>query len=149
MVQGKEFYFGGTVDDPMMNKNVYDICEYVISNQGQVTLETNTGANNVDTYTKLGQLSHQSNGKLHVYFSVDGLEKTNHLYRVNVIWSKVLENMKAYSSNKGKCTWQYLVFDHNYKDVPEAKALADELGINLVLRQNVRNVNPWIVTGKH
>ena len=144
MVQGKEFYFGGTVDDPMMNKNVYDICEYVISNQGQVTLETNTGANNVDTYTKLGQLSHQSNGKLHVYFSVDGLEKTNHLYRVNVIWSKVLENMKAYSSNKGKCTWQYLVFDHNYKDVPEAKALADELGINLVLRQNVRNVKPWI-----
>ncbi len=117
IVKNKEFFFGGTIDDPMMNKNVYDICEYVISNQGQVTLETNTGANNVDTYTKLGKLSHQSNGKLHVYFSVDGLEETNHLYRVNVIWSKVLENMKAYSSNKGKCTWQYLVFDHNYKEI--------------------------------
>ena len=90
MVHGKEFYFGGTVDDPMMNKNVYDICEYVIGNQGQVTLETNTGANTADTYTKLGQLSYESNGKLHVYFSVDGLEKTNHLYRVNVIWTCLL-----------------------------------------------------------
>ena len=29
IVAGKEFYFGGTVDDPM-NNNVYDICEYVI-----------------------------------------------------------------------------------------------------------------------
>ena len=144
MVHGKEFYFGGTVDDPMMNKNVYDICEYVISNQGQVTLETNTGANTADTYTKLGQLSYESNGKLHVYFSVDGLEKTNHLYRVNVMWTKVLENMKAYSSSKGKCTWQYLVFDHNYDDVSKAKELAQELGIDLVLRQNVRNVKPWI-----
>ena len=144
MIQGKEFYFGGTVDDPMMNKNVYDICEYVINNQGQVTLETNTGANTTDTYAKLGKLSYDSQGKLHVLFSVDGLEHTNHLYRVNVMWSKVLENMKAYASSKGKCTWQYLVFDHNYDDIPKAKELAQQLGIRLVLRQNVRNIKPWI-----
>ena len=144
MVQGKEFYFGGTVDDPMMNKNVYDICEYVINNNGEITLETNTGANTSETYARLGKLSHDSNGKLHVYFSVDGYENTNHLYRVNVLWSKVLENMTAYASSKGKCTWQYLVFDHNYDDIPKAKELAKELGIKLVLRQNVRNVKPWI-----
>jgi len=144
MVQGKEFYFGGTVDDPMMNKNVYDICEYVINNNGEITLETNTGANTTDTYAKLGKLSYDSQGKLHVLFSVDGLEHTNHLYRVNVMWSKVLENMTAYASSKGKCTWQYLVFDHNYDDIPKAKELAQQLGIRLVLRQNVRNIKPWI-----
>ena len=67
----------------------------------------------------------------YMFIFPDGLEETN-IVLVNVIWSKVLENMKAYSINKGKCTWQYPRLIHNYKDVPKAKALADELGINLV-----------------
>lgn len=144
IVAGKEFYFGGTVDDPLMNNNVYDICEYVIDNKGMVNIETNTGANTTETFKKLGKLSRKSNKNLHVHFSVDGLEETNHLYRVNVKWSKVLENMKAYVSENGYCTWQYLVFDHNYDDIEKAKELAKELNIPLVLRQNVRNIEPWI-----
>lgn len=140
----KEFYFGGTVDDPLMNNNVYEICEYIINNDGTVKLETNTGANTVETFEKLGKLSKQSNNRLNIKFSVDGLEKTNHLYRVNVKWSKVLENMKAYISQGGSCYWQYLVFEHNYNDIEKAKDLAKELGITLVLRQNVRNIKPWV-----
>ena len=148
IIPNKEFFFGGTVDDPMMNKNVYDICEYVITNDGEVTLETNTGANTKETYERLGKLSKNADGRLHVFFSVDGLEETNHLYRVNVVWSKVLENMTAYSSTGGKCTWQYLVFDHNYNDIEKAKQLANDLGIKLELRQNVRNVKPWTSKAK-
>ena len=44
----KEFYFGGTVDEPLMNKNVVDISEHILSNGGRVTIETNTGANTVE-----------------------------------------------------------------------------------------------------
>ena len=144
----KEFYFGGTVDEPLMNKNVVDISEHILSNGGRVTIETNTGANTVETFTRLGKLSKQYDNKLHMLFSVDGMENTNHLYRVNVKWPKVIENMKAYSSTEGSCTWQYLVFDHNYDDIEEAKKLAKELDIELILRQNVRNTKPWISISK-
>ena len=137
-----EFYFGGTVDDPLMNSHVYDITKYIIDNDGSAIIETNTGANTAETYKKLGKLSYDSK-KLFVKFSVDGLEHTNHLYRVNVKWQKVMENMKAYISEKGSCQWQYLVFDHNYDDTENAKKLAKDLGVDLVLRQNVRNVKTW------
>ena len=144
IVRNKEFFFGGTIDDPMMNRNVYDICEYVIRSDGEVVVETNTGANTKETYEKLGKLSVKHPDKLKMIFSVDGTQETNHLYRVNVKWEKVLENMKAFSETGAKGKWQYLVFDHNYDDIPKAKELAQQLGINLVLRQNVRNIKPWI-----
>ena len=62
-------------------------------------------------------------------FSVDGLEHTSSLYRVNVKWKTVLRNMKAYAKNRGKCLWQYLVFDFNYNDIEEAYKLSKQLEI--------------------
>ena len=148
IVKNKEFFFGGTIDDPMMNKNVYDICEYVIHNQGEVVIETNTGANTKETYEKLGKLSVAYPDKLKMFFSVDGTQETNHLYRVNVKWEKVLENMKAFVETGAKGKWQYLVFDHNYDDIKNAKEIANELGIELVLRQNTRNTQSWVSKSK-
>ncbi len=143
VIDNKEFTFGGTVDDPLMNTNIVSIVEYILDNNGEVEIFTNTGANTKETFSKLGKLSKKTN-RLRVTFSVDGLKDTNHLYRVNVKWEKVLENMKAYLQQKGKAKWEYLVFEHNIKDVDDAKKLANDLGVKLVLRQNIRNTHSWI-----
>ena len=142
IVNGKEFIFGGTVEDPFMNNNVVSIVEYVLENNGIVEMHTNTGANTKETFSQLGKLSKDTQ-RLLVVFSVDGFKNTNHLYRVNVKWNKVVENMVAYTNEKGKCEWEYLVFDHNYDDIPLAKEFAKKLHIPFVLRQNVRNIRSW------
>ena len=104
IIPNKEFFFGGTVDDPMMNKNVYDICEYVITNDGEVTLETNTGANTKETYERLGKLSKNADGRLHVF--PDGLEETQLVIPAQCCMVCVRKH-DSISSTGGKCTWQY------------------------------------------
>lgn len=141
-VKGKTFTLGGVVDEPMMHSKIYEIVEYLVENQAMVEIFTNTGCSTPQTFHKLGKLSKNTN-LLKMFFSVDGLEHTNHLYRVNVKWNKVLKNMTAYAQQGGLCEWQYLVFKHNEHDIENAKKLALSLKIPFVIRQNMRNTEPY------
>lgn len=142
IVKNKIWTLGGTVDEPLMNKDIYSICEYLVQNEGYIEIFTNASANTEETFQKLGKLSYESQS-IDVKFSVDGYEDTNHFYRVNAVWDKIVKNMTAFSSQQGICEWQYLVFEHNQKSIEPAKKLADQLQIPFVLRQNVRNTKPW------
>lgn len=143
VVKNKTFTLGGTVDEPMMHSQIQSIIEYLIENDvGLVEIYTNTGSNTKKTWENFGKLSYETK-KLKMFFSVDGLEKTNHLYRVNVIWAKVLENMTAYARQNGVCEWQYLVFKHNEQDIENARELAKSLNIPFKVRQNMRNPDPY------
>ena len=51
---GVEFFFGGTVDEATMNKEVVEICEYILSSGANIVLETNTGACPAEVFKKLG-----------------------------------------------------------------------------------------------
>jgi len=141
-IDGKMFTLGGTVDEPMMHSQIYEIADYIISNNGSLEIFSNTGCNTAETFKKLGELSKQTN-RLKMFFSVDGLEHTNHLYRINVKWNKVLENMTAYAKQGGHCEWHYLAFKHNIDDIDDAKILANSLGITFKVRQNMRNTEPY------
>ena len=139
-----EYFFGGTVDDAMMNTQVYEICEYILSFGCYIVLETNGGANTANMFSKLGKLSKQNDNRLTVRFSVDGVEKNNHLYRVNVKWKTVMRNMQSYVTAGGKGLWQYLVFEHNYKDIEEAFEISKNVGIPFELRQGTRDIKPFL-----
>ena len=64
----------------------------------------------------------------YVVFSIDGLEDTNHIYRKNVRWDKLIENAKSYIDSGGSAHWDMLVFDHNKHQVNECQLLANKLG---------------------
>ena len=63
-----------------------------------------------------------------VYFALDGLKDTNHLYRRGVDFDKVIENAKSFMAAGGTAHWAYIVFKHNQHQVEEARLLAAELG---------------------
>ena len=48
-----------------------------------------------------------------VIFSLDGLEDTNHIYRVGVQFKKVMENTQAFINAGASAHWDMLVFKHN------------------------------------
>jgi MoaA/NifB/PqqE/SkfB family radical SAM enzyme len=62
-------------------------------------------------------------------FSIDGLEDTNALYRVNARWSTILDGI-AECRGKVAMMWKFIVFKHNEHQVEEAKRLAMELGFD-------------------
>ena len=71
------------------------------------------------------------NSNSYVIFSVDGLEDTNHIYRRNVKWDKVINNMTAYSKTGARGIWEFLKFKHNEHQKTEAGHLADGLGFEI------------------
>jgi len=61
-------------------------------------------------------------------FSIDGLEDTNHLYRIGANWKKTIANAKSFIDAGGQAEWRFLVFEHNQHQISEVEALAKSIG---------------------
>jgi MoaA/NifB/PqqE/SkfB family radical SAM enzyme len=124
----QEWKFCGTHGDPMMAKDVIKIIRYIFDiNAGtRVVINTNGGIRNEQDWQELGEISSKYN--LRIIFSVDGLEDTNHLYRRNVDWNKLVSNIKTYIGAGGKAIWEFLIFRHNEHQLIEATELSKQLG---------------------
>jgi hypothetical protein len=89
-------------------------------------MNTNGGLRSVEWWQELASILNQPRD--YVVFSIDGLADTNHIYRINVKWNKVLENAKAFINAGGSAHWDMLVFDHNRHQVDSAEYTAGLYG---------------------
>ena len=128
----------GTHGDPFACKDLYEILEYICKNsQGSVQVNTNGGLRNPAYFTRIGELFNQytiPNVERHIVFSIDGLKTTNHIYRRNVVWEKVWENLMAYVATGALAQWDYLVFGHNLYQVDKARTIAKSHNIRFTLK---------------
>jgi MoaA/NifB/PqqE/SkfB family radical SAM enzyme len=131
----------GNYGDPFTCKDLYKILEYICEHgQGNIQINTNAGLRSPDLYRRIGELFNQRaeyDGKVPhrvIAFSIDGLEDTNHIYRRNVRWSRVWENLMAYVDTGATAHWDYLQFKHNVHQVPIARGIADQYGISFILK---------------
>lgn len=150
MDQVKFWVFCGTHGDPMMNKDVLPIMEYVCQTSNNIVVNTNGGMRDTTFWKQLATTFSKNLNYLHerqVVFSLDGLEDTNHLYRRNVSFKKALENAKAFIDAGGIATWEFLIFEHNEHQVEIAKKLAFDLGFKYFIPkkalgfQNLDNID--------
>jgi MoaA/NifB/PqqE/SkfB family radical SAM enzyme len=123
----KNIYFSGMVGDPCTAPNFLEVVRIIREKAPHVhiTVSTNGGMKNTKFWAELAEIFGE---KGTVKFAIDGLEDTNHIYRVNVKWDKVIANVKAYRNAGGRADWQYIVFKHNEHQVEEAEAFAKSLG---------------------
>lgn len=123
-----KMYMCGVYGDPAASKHTLDIFKYFKKINPDITLGMNTNGaiNNTKWWTELASVL---NGpKDYVIFSIDGLEDTNHIYRCNVQWNKLIENAQAFISAGGLAHWDMLVFEHNEHQVDECQQVASNLG---------------------
>ena len=85
-------------------------------------ISTNGGARNKKFWQDLARLNVQ------VYFCIDGLEDTHHLYRQNTLYSTVMQNACAFIDAGGRAVWRMIEFDHNKHQQKQAQQLSKELG---------------------
>lgn len=130
-------YFCGNYGDPLLNKDLVEIINYLRTHSPSIRLgiHTNGSVRNKSWWSQLPSVL----GENHVVvFSVDGLRDTNHIYRQGAVWDKIEENMRAFSENGGKAQWHYIVFEHNKHQLEKAKQLSDELGISFIEKYSNR-----------
>ena len=138
----KIILFCGTHGDPGMAKDLYEICQYIadVHPESCIRMHTNGGMRKPEFWSKLGKLfgeSRKDSWSWQMIFSVDGLRDTNHLYRRNVDWDTLYENMKAYTAAGGRGDWDYLIFKHNEHQIAQAKDLAQQLGLNFIPKKSL------------
>lgn len=120
----------GNQGDPVAAPDIVRIVEYTLEHLPKdvsFVIHSNGGLRNEKTWNRLGELI-QGSEHWFMYFSIDGLSDTNHLYRRNVNWNKLMQNASAFIESGGRAYWDLLVFKHNEHQVEDIKKLASDMG---------------------
>lgn len=117
----------GNFGEPIVAKDCLLVVEYFkdINPDVFITINSNAGARNEDWWKQLAKLIGRQGI---VNFGIDGLQDTNHIYRVNVKWEHAISNAKYYIDAGGRARWDFIAFEHNEHQVNEAKKLSEQLG---------------------
>ncbi len=116
----------GGLGDPAAARDCFDICEYFITNGIRLIFSSNAGLRSASWWERLGRLFVQNDSL--VEFHIDGLADTNHLYRLNTRFNKIMENAKAFLGTGAKAEWHFIPFEHNQHQIAEALALSRDMG---------------------
>jgi MoaA/NifB/PqqE/SkfB family radical SAM enzyme len=116
----------GTYGEPAMHRDLIDIVRWLhASTDASIVISTNGSLRTKKWWRELGQTLRSQD---RVIWSIDGLEDTNHLYRKDTKWSKIVENLQAFNQAGGQGVWSFIVFEHNEHQVDLARALSQTLG---------------------
>ena len=138
--QIKRIFWCGNYGDSIASNNFLECLKFIRhSGVGGLTIVTNGSARDPKWWTEVAKILDRDTDR--VDFSIDGLEDTNHLYRINSNWKKLKENMVAFIEAGGNANWDFLIFDHNIHQVAEAKALAKQLKFKSI---NFKNTSRFV-----
>tara|TARA_B110000879_G_C11070914_1_gene470655 strand:+ start:574 stop:1218 length:645 start_codon:yes stop_codon:yes gene_type:complete len=134
----RNYLFVGCYGDPIYHPDFIEIIKYFVDNGKRISVHTNGSFKTEKWWKELAAINWSQKSawgyEQKFTFSVDGLEDTNHLYRINSKWKSVIAGMKimgALPKDRRPCIeWKFLVFPYNEHQVEEARALAMELGFD-------------------
>ena len=127
--------FCGNHGDPGTNPDLPKIIEYLsqFNNIKKFQFHTNGGMKTHKFWKEVALACNKCEFPVNPVFSIDGLKDTNHIYRRNVKWDKLVDNLKGFLSVIDEKIWttvDYLVFKHNEHQIEEAEKFFNDLGIN-------------------
>jgi MoaA/NifB/PqqE/SkfB family radical SAM enzyme len=136
-----ELEFCGTIDDPLMHPEFLEFLEFAAdyNSSYNVLIHTNASLRNEEYWSRMAKILRRFETHF-LKFSIDGLEDTNHLYRQNTTWTKIMANAQAFIQSGGYAFWQYLIFPWNEHQIMEAKELSIKMGFKEFVSRHDRSV---------
>jgi len=122
----EEIVFGGAYGDPLAASELLEIVEHLTERGVRLAVSTNGGLRKPDWWRRLGEAMKRTGSRLELH--LDGLADTNHLYRVNTRWERIMENARAYIATGARAEWHFIIFRHNEHQIEEAWRLSREMG---------------------
>lgn len=116
----------GNYGDPIYHRQFHLVLRHFQDQGIRIRIETNGSFRSRPWWEKTAALLTR---KDQVSLSIDGLEDTNHLYRVNSRWADVMAAVEALRG-RVRLVWKFIVFKHNQHQVDAAVALARDLGFD-------------------
>lgn len=131
MAQVNEFQFCGTWGDPMMNRDIRKICEYIIGeSESNITINTNGSIRNAEWWWNFGILGRD---RIIMAWDIEGHTQEMHShYRQKTELNVILENMEMFSAAGGRSELFTVVFKHNESHLYDIASLAKEHGASSI-----------------
>ena len=125
-----KMFMCGNYGDPASGWYTTEIIDYFKEVNSSIVLGMNTNGG-IQAPSWWGNLAKRLNKPQdYVVFSIDGLEDTNHIYRKNVSWNRVMKNARSFIEHGGNAQWDMLVYEHNEHQVDLCEQLARDMGFN-------------------
>ena len=123
----QKFDFCGTWGDPVMNKDLFQICQYIIDNSRcNIQINTNGSIRDDSWWWDLGVLC---GDRLHVIVDIDGSSQEIHeKYRQKTDLKKIVSNMTSLAATRATVGLFTVVFKHNQEDLENIADLGKEIG---------------------
>ena len=122
-----KMFMCGNYGDPAAGRHTLEIYRYFRSINPTIVLgmNTNGAVQNIAWWSELAGILDQPQD--YVVFSIDGLKDTNHIYRKNVSWSKLMDNAETFIAAEGRAQWDMLVYRHNEHQVDACEQMARDM----------------------
>lgn len=139
--------FEGDRGEPVMHPDLEKFIEFFADKK--VEIITNGSLRDTKWWAELARFKN-----LEVTFSIDGLSDTNHVYRINSDFDRIINNARAFILAGGSAVWKFVAFRHNQHQIDQARKFSQELGFqDFVLHHTNRSwyqgdVWPVHVNGK-
>lgn len=120
--------FDGNFGDASMHPKIIEMLDQLsdVKSNLFIKVSSNGGARNSEFWKNLAIVLNKFDSH-EMQFAIDGLEDTNHIYRRNVNWNKLIENVTAFNTAGGISTWRAIIFDHNKHQIKQMNDLAKQL----------------------
>lgn len=115
----------GNYGDALASPTFDETFNYSLTKTRKIRISTNGSLRSPSWWEDLAK---RGGEKLEVIFSLDGLEDTNHLYRIGASWSKIVENAQSFIRSGGFAEWHFIEFEHNFHQIDLARKTAQEMG---------------------
>ena len=134
--ENKHVIYEGELGDAFVHPKVEKFIDFGCEIFGSLRVITNGGNRKPEFYANLA--SKYEN--LEIIFSIDGLKKdTNEIYRKRVNTKRALDNMITFANIRpNKTYWQFLVFNHNFFEIPDVLELSEKHKIKVYIKINQR-----------
>ncbi|NNE35055.1 MAG: radical SAM protein, partial [Rhodothermales bacterium] len=125
----------------LLNPNLLEILEYAYRRGVTLSARNGVNLNNVKAEVLDGLAKYRLR---HMTCSIDGASQSTYIqYRVGGNFDRVIENIRTLNTFKQihrtrypHLRWQFVVFGHNEHEIPLARAMADELGMEFKPKLN-------------
>lgn len=116
----------GNNGDPIYHSQFHELCRGLKGIGSKIEINTNGSGKKKEWWTDLCSVLSPEDDL--ITFSIDGLEDTNHIYRINAKWESIMEAIETVHENKINTTWKFIVFKHNQHQIKDAEQFSRKLG---------------------
>lgn len=128
------FSLNGNHGDPIYYPFLLELLKKFRSNK-TYKISTNGSYRTVEFWKNLRDILEPNDT---VYFSLDGLEHNNHLYRRNSDWNSIVQGIDILKQGSARLVCKTLVFAHNQNEIDKIRDFAFSKGMEFVYESTHR-----------